>query len=681
MSMDKQRLQRLMAPKSIAVFGAQGADFAINESQKLGFTGPIYAVHPTREQVAGLTCYQNAAQLPAPPDAAYVAVNAEASIDIVAALSAMGAGGAVLYASGFGEIGELGRQRQQRLLAAAGDMPIIGPNCYGVINALDKAVLWPDQHGLSALERGVGIITQSGNVGLNMTMQQTGLPIAYMVTLGNQAQMDIADIINAMLDDPRVNAIGLHIEGINDLSAFDTAARRALAQKVPIVAIKSGRTAAAAKIALSHTSSLTGTDSLFDTLFERLGIVRVNTLPAFLETLKLLSLMGPLTSNRIASMSCSGGEAGMMADLIANTQLEFASLSASQQEAVKATLNDYVEVSNPLDYHTFIWGNRQAMSSTFGAMMAAKFSATILLLDWPNYPNANPQQWDDALLALADAAKLGNHPAIVLSSLGECLPPHAIALCQEHGVIPMTGLDICLQALDAAYGVQLAFSRSEPEPLVISHPAATKAPQLLNEYKAKQELKPYGIPVPPGDLANSLGEAIAVANNIGYPVTIKAVSDQLTHKTEQHGVYLNITTQQELEAAVQQLQKLADQVLVERMETGVLTELIVGVNHDPLFGNYLLVGAGGILVELLKDSQLLLLPCTPEDVQAALQKLAIQPLLRGYRGQEAADVNTIVEAIMAVQDYIQDHPVKELDINPLLVKAHSCIAVDALISQ
>ena len=679
--MDKQRLQRLMAPKSIAVFGAQGADFAIIESQKLGFKGPIYAVHPTREQIAGLTCYQDVTQLPTPPDAAYIAVNAEASIDIVAALNAIGAGGAVLYASGFSEVGELGRQRQQRLLAAAGEMPIIGPNCYGVINALDKAVLWPDQHGLSPLEEGVGIITQSGNVGLNMTMQQTGLPIAYMVTLGNQAQLDIADIINTMLDDPRINAIGLHIEGIKDLPAFDTAARRALAQKVPIVAIKSGRTAAAAKIALSHTSSLTGADSLFDALFERLGIIRVNTLPVFLETLKLVSLMGPLTSNRIASMSCSGGEAGMMADLIANTGLEFASLSASQQQAVKVTLNDYVEISNPLDYHTFIWGNRQAMTNTFGAMMAAKFSATILLLDWPNYPGANPQQWDDALLALADAAKAGNHKAIVLSSLGECLPSHAITLCQAHGVIPMIGLDICLQALDAAYGLQLAFSRPVPEPLVISHPAASNTPQLLNEYKAKQVLKPFGIPLPPGGLANNLGEAITIADNIGYPVTVKAVSDQLTHKTEQHGVYLNITTQQELEAAVQQLQKLADQVLVERMETSVLAELIVGVNHDPLFGNYLLVGAGGTLVELLKDSQLLLLPCTPEDVQAALGKLAIQPLLRGYRGQEAADINTIVEAIMAVQDYIKDHPVKELDINPLLVKAHSCIAVDALISQ
>lgn len=679
--MDKLRLQRLMAPKSIAVFGAQGADFAISESQKLGFKGPIYAVHPTREQIAGLTCYQDVKELPTPPDAAYIAVNAEASIDIVAALNAIGAGGAVLYASGFSEVGELGRQRQQRLLAAAGEMPIIGPNCYGVINALDKAVLWPDQHGLSPLEEGVGIITQSGNVGLNMTMQQTGLPIAYMVTLGNQAQLDIADIINTMLDDPRINAIGLHIEGIKDLPAFDTAARRALAQKVPIVAIKSGRTAAAAKIALSHTSSLTGADSLFDALFERLGIVRVNTLPVFLETLKLVSLMGPLTSNRIASMSCSGGEAGMMADLIANTGLEFASLSASQQQAVKATLNDYVEISNPLDYHTFIWGDRQAMTNTFGAMMAANFSATILLLDWPNYPGANPQQWDDALLALADAAKTGDHKAIVLSSLGECLPSHAIALCQAHGVIPMIGLDICLQALDAAYGLQLAFSRPIPEPLVISHPAASNTPQLLNEYKAKQVLKPFGIPFPPGGLANNLGEAITIADNIGYPVTVKAVSDQLTHKTEQHGVYLNITTQQELQSAVQRLQQIADQVLVERMETGVLAELIIGVNHDPLFGNYLLVGAGGILVELLKDSQLLLLPCTPEDVQAALQKLAMQPLLTGYRGQDAADIKTIVETIMAVQGYIKHHPVRELDINPLLVKAHSCVAVDALISQ
>ncbi|MDP6969275.1 MAG: acetate--CoA ligase family protein [Gammaproteobacteria bacterium] len=679
--MDYQRLQRLLAPKSIAVFGTQGADFAISESQKLGFDGPIYAVHPTRDHLAGLPCYQHTAQLPQAPDAAYVAVNAEAAITIVAELNAMGAGGAVLYAAGFSEVGDAGMERQQRLLEAAGNMPIIGPNCYGVINALDKAVLWPDQHGLAQVDQGVGIITQSGNIGLNMTMQQIGLPIAYMFTMGNQAQVDIAHIVDAMLSDPRVNAIGLHIEGINDLPAFDAAARRALAQQVPIVAIKSGRTAAAAQIALSHTSSLTGSDQLFDALFERLGIVRVNTVPEFLETLKLLSLLGPLPTNRIASMSCSGGEAGMMADLADNTCLHFASLTKPQQQAVQATLNDYVEVSNPLDYHTFIWGNRAAMTNTFSAMMAAEFGATMLLLDWPNYSGADPTQWDNALLALADAAKLGKHQAIVLSSMAECLPAHAIALCQQHGVIPMIGLDTCLQALHSAYRVQQAFDRPLPKPLSISHPATTNQTQLMTEYEAKQALKAYGLPIPTGHLVSSTQQAIAAAQDIGYPVTIKAVSESLSHKTEHHAVYLNISNQQELTSAASKLLQLAEQMLVERMETDVLAELIVGVNSDPLFGNYLLVGAGGILVELLQDSQLLLLPCTAKDVHKALQKLTIKPLLEGYRGQPPSDQQAIVDAIMAVLSYTRHHPVREMDINPLLVKADGCVAVDALISR
>lgn len=678
--MDKQRLQRLLAPKSIAVFGARGADFAITESQKMGFSGPIYAVHPKRDKLAGLTCLPTAAALPQAPDAAYVAVNAEAAIDIIAQLNAMNAGGAVLYASGFSEVGSQGEERQQRLLAAAGDMPIIGPNCYGVINALDKAVLWPDQHGLAQVDRGVGIITQSGNIGLNMTMQQVGLPIAYMFTVGNQAQTDIADIVDAMLDDPRVNAIGLHIEGINNLQAFDAAARRALEKRVPIVAIKSGRTEASAKIALSHTSSLTGADQLFDALFQRLGIVRVDTIPEFLETLKLLSLLGPLPNNRIASMSCSGGEAGMMADLIAATDLEFSSLTPPQRQAIQATLNDYVDVSNPLDYHTFIWGDRQAMANTFGAMMAAQFSATLLLLDWPNYPNADPLEWDVALLALADAAKAGGHQAILLSSMAECLPAHAIQLCQNHSITPMIGLSSCLQALNNAHLVHLAFHRPLPAPLHIRHPSGEQA-NMLTEYQAKQLLAKYNVPIPQGDLANSATSALQLAHRIGYPVTMKAVSDQVAHKTEINGVYLNINSDAEVEQAAQHLLSLSEQMLVERMEQGVLAELIVGVSCDPLFGNYLVVGAGGILVELLKDSQLILLPCHQQDILQALEKLAIQPLLKGYRGQQPCDQQAIVRAIMGVISYLEHQPVVEMDINPLLAKADGCVAVDALIRQ
>lgn len=676
--MNKQRLQRLLAPKSIAVFGARGADFAIRESQKLGFAGPIYAVHPKRDELAGLPCLNSPADLPAAPDAAYVAVNAEAAIEIVGQLSAMGAGGAVLYASGFSEVGSAGAERQRRLLEAAGDMPIIGPNCYGVVNALDKAVLWPDQHGLAQVDQGVGIITQSGNIGLNMTMQQVGLPVAYMFTMGNQAQVDIAAIVDAILDDPRVTAIGLHIEGINDLQAFDAAARRALEKRIPIVAIKSGRTEAAAKIAMSHTSSLTGSNQLFDALFTRLGIARVNTVPEFLETLKLLSLNGPLPNNRIASMSCSGGEAGMMADLIANTSLEFADLTQPQTQAIQATLNDYVDVSNPLDYHTYIWGDVAAMTDTFGAMMAAEFSATMLLLDWPNYPNADPQEWDDALLALANAAKAGGHKAILLSSMAECLPAHAITLCQTYGVTPMIGLDTCLQALAHAHNIHQAFQSAIPAPLLVSVGNAN-ADKLINEYKAKQALATHGLAIPPGGLADSVQTATALAQNIGYPVTLKAVSDTLAHKTEMDAVRLNICSDAEVAQAAQHLLGLADTMLVESMEQDILAELIIGVNNDPLFGNYLVVGAGGILVELLQDSQLLLMPFNQADVHQALQSLAIKPLLDGYRGKPACDQQAIVNAIMSVASYVQQHPVAEMDINPLLAKADGCVAVDALI--
>jgi len=677
--MNKQRLQRLLAPQSIAVFGARGADFAIRESQKLGFSGPIYAVHPKRDELAGLPCLNTPADLPEAPDAAYVAVNAEAAIDIVGQLSAMGAGGAVLYASGFSEVGTDGIERQRRLLEAAGDMPIIGPNCYGVVNALDKAVLWPDQHGLAQVDQGVGIITQSGNIGLNMTMQQVGLPVAYMFTMGNQAQVDIAAIVDAMLDDPRVTAIGLHIEGINDLQAFDAAARCALEKRTPIVAIKSGRTEAAAKIAMSHTSSLTGSDQLFDALFARLGIARVNTVPEFLETLKLLSLVGPIATPRIASMSCSGGEAGMMADLIANTSLEFADLTQPQTQAIQATLNDYVDVSNPLDYHTYIWGDVAAMTATFGAMMAAKFSATMLLLDWPNYPNADPQEWDDALLALANAANAGGHKAILLSSMAECLPDHAITLCQTYGVTPMIGLDSCLQALDHAHRIHQAFQRPVPAPLLITQASTANNSKMLNEHAAKQALATHGLPIPKGGLASNQQAAINLAQSIGYPVTMKAVSDTLAHKTEMDAVRLNIQSDAAVAQATQHLLAITDTLLVESMEQDVLAELIIGVNNDPLFGNYLVVGAGGILVELLKDSQLLLMPLSQDDVHQALQSLAIKPLLDGYRGKPACDQQAIVDAIMAVASYVQQNPVNEMDINPLLAKADGCVAVDALI--
>ena len=369
-------------------------------------------------------------------------------------------------------------------------MPLIGPNCYGFINSLDGVALWPDVHGCEPVSSGVAIITQSGNIGLNITMQSIGLSIAYMFTLGNQTNTNIADIIHAMLDDNRVSAIGLHIEGISDIKSFDVAARRALDKKIPIVAIKSGRTDVSAKIALSHTSSMTGLDQLFNVFFERLGIARVDTVPEFLETLKLLNILGTIDHNGVASMSCSGGEAGMMADLIDGLDITFPSLDDLHKDRVKLALNDYVEVDNPLDYHTFIWGDRKRTSKCFKQMISGNFAATMLLLDWPRTQESEQKDWDLTLLALSDAISGTREKTIVLASIADCMPKRIIKECQKYGIAPMIGLDICLKALNHSYRIGLAFQKSSMQSIEILRSLSRSSKiSTLSEFEGKKLLK------------------------------------------------------------------------------------------------------------------------------------------------------------------------------------------------
>jgi len=680
--MNRANLSRLISPKSIAVVGNRGADFAIRESKKLGYNHKIWAIHPTLDFLEGIKCYRDIKDLPEVPDATFIAVNAESAIDIIADLKSIGGGGAVLYASGFGEVGEKGIKRNQRLLEAADGMPVIGPNCYGFINSLDRVALWPDVHGCEAVSSGVAIITQSGNIGLNITMQSIGLPIAYMFTLGNQTNTNIADIIHAMLDDNRVSAIGLHIEGISDIKSFDIAAQRAINKKIPIVAIKSGRTDASAKIALSHTSSMTGSDQLFSVFFERLGIARVNTVPEFLETLKLLSIIGVIDHNGVASMSCSGGEAGMMADLIDGLDINFPSLDDLHKERVKLALNDFVEVDNPLDYHTFIWGDRKRTSECFKQMISGNFAATMLLLDWPRTQESEQKEWDLTLLALSDAISGTGEKAIVLASIADCMPKRIIKKCQKYGIAPMIGMDICLKALNHSYRIGLAFENSSMQSIEIlrslSHPSKISN---LTEFEGKKLLKKYDVPIPDGEIVTSTSEALMAAEKIHYPLTLKVSNADLAHKTELGAVLLDINDPIVLEKACQDLFKIGPSLLLEKMVQDSVTELIIGMANDPIFGKYIIIGSGGILVELFKDTIPLLFPVSREDVSLALSKLKVFPIIKGFRNNPEGDIEAIINCVMSVVKLINENDIIELDINPLLVlkRGNGVIAVDALI--
>ncbi|WP_340425275.1 CoA-binding protein [Yoonia sp. GPGPB17] len=403
------RLTRLFNPRSIAVIGggAWGSE-VIRQCQKIGFAGDIWVVHPTKDDIAGLAPFRAIEDLPAPPDAVFIGVNRHATVDAVRSLSSIGAGGAICFASGFREavheVGD-GADLQDAMLSAAGDMPIIGPNCYGFLNYLDGITLWPDQHGGVPTDSGVAIIAQSSNVAINLTMQTRGLPVAYVVTVGNQAQTGLSEIGQSLLANPKVTALGLYIEGVDDLEALVALAETARDLGKPIVALKTGQSEQAQRAAISHTASLAGSDAGAGALFDRLGIGRVTSLSAFLETLKLLHVVGLLDAPRIASMSCSGGEASLMADMAHGSDVTFPPLTQDQRDVLRETLGPIVTLSNPLDYHTFIWGDETAMTATFAAMMSDQVALGVVVLDFPRQDRCASPDWDLALRAVAHAQK------------------------------------------------------------------------------------------------------------------------------------------------------------------------------------------------------------------------------------------------------------------------------------
>ena len=487
-------LSRLLRPKTIAVVGG-GAWCAsvIEQCQKMGFDGPIWPVHPKAETVAGLPAFADLTALPSVPDAVFLGVNRFVTVDLVRQLSEMKAGGAVCFASGFLEASaedDAAADLQDQLLAAAGDMPILGPNCYGFINYLDGALLRPDQQGGHRVESGVAIVTQSSNIAINLTMQSRGLPIAYAITAGNQAQIGIAEIGRGLLDDPRVTALGLHIEGFGDLRAFEDLALYAKQKNKPIVAIKVGKSAQAQAATVSHTASLAGGDAGAAALLKRLGIPRLDDLPSFLETLKLMHVTGPLQANTIATMSCSGGEASLAADTAHGRDLCFPALNARQQADLRAALGPMVALANPLDYHTYIWRNVPALTETFVAMSDPDLAMTMLILDLPLPDRGDPEDWLETVNALIAAKQQTGRNFGLIATLPELLPEDLAQRLIAEGIVPFAGLNEAMAACEAAAQA----SGETPAPILL--PTDVVTPDLVSEADAKAALAGFGLRPP-----------------------------------------------------------------------------------------------------------------------------------------------------------------------------------------
>lgn len=668
------RLARLFNPRSIAVIGggAWGRE-VIRQCQKIGFPGKIWVVHPTKDDIAGLTPYRSITDLPGAPDAVFIGVNRHATIDVVRSLSRIGAGGAICFASGFSEaVHEVadGADLQTALLAAAGEMPILGPNCYGFLNYLDGVTLWPDQHGGLPTDSGVAIIAQSSNVAINLTMQARGLPLAYVVTVGNQAQTGLSEIGKTLLLNPKVTALGLYIEGIDDLRALATLAQTARDLGKPIIALKTGQSEQAQNAAISHTASLVGSDAGAAALFERLGIGRVTSLSAFLETLKLLHVVGPLDAPHIASMSCSGGEASLMADTAHGSTVAFPPLSQDQRAVLRKALGPIVTLSNPLDYHTFIWGDEDAMMTTFGAMMSPAVALGVVVLDFPRPDRCTSPDWDLVLNAVARAQAMMGQPIAVLSSLVENMPEDVARQLIGRGILPLCGMNEAVEAIAVAARVGKGTNCDVLVPPDIS-PAA-----VLPEAEAKRALTQFGLTVPQSQTVAEVAGLPAAAKTLGYPLVLKG--EGVAHKTEAGAVVVGLQDEAALIAAAVAMP--ADSFLVEQMIADATVELLIGVVLDPAHGYVLTLAAGGTLTEILDDSASTVLPVQRQDVLDALARLRIAPLFDGFRGGAPVNKDAIVDAVLAVQSYVIAQMPFEIEINPLMCGPVRAVAADALIT-
>ena len=688
----RDNLRRLMSPRRIAFVGGRDCVAAIGEAARRGFKGAIWPVNPSRSDIAGHPCFASIDALPEAPDAVFLAVPAAPAIDVTRALAARGASGIVCYTAGFREAGSEGAAMEVAQVEAAGDMALIGPNCCGAINYLSGTALWPFAHGgLSARGVGAAIVTQSGMLSSDILMSQRGLPLTHMISCGNQAALSLEDFLGFLIDEPGVRAIGLHIEGLRSVARFHDTALRALAKGIAVVALKTGSSSIGAALTVSHTGSLSGSDALYDALFARCGVIRVETPPDLIETLKFLVLSGAPKANRVAGFTCSGGGATMLADRGEKIGLAFPPVPQSTGAQLAALLPPIATVSNPLDYTTPIWGDPARTGPVFAeAMDQTAAAATVLVQDYPapgldeslGFYRADAE----AFIAAARARGL---PAAVLATLHENMDPATREWLVAQGVAPLLGIAEGLGAIrNAIWWGQRKRALAEAVPAPLQVPPPQSALRGLTEAESKALLVDHGLPVPASRLTNP-AEMEAATTNLRFPLALKMIGPRLVHKSEAGAVALGIADVAGLKSAARKMSAsvaahdplaVTDVFLIEEMAPRPVAELLISLRRDPEFGPALTLAAGGVLAEILRDSSNLLLPARADDILAALNALRIASVLHGYRGAPKANMDALLATILRLQDmFLSDASLAEIEINPASVGPTGMAIVDALI--
>jgi acetyltransferase len=691
-------IRALIAPRSIAILGAS------NDLQKLngrtlkflvdkGYAGKIYPVNPKYERISHpggeLRCYPTVGDIPDPVDMAIVTVPARFVIDQVRALGKKGVPAAIIYSSGFGEMGDAGHALEDELVAVAreGNVRLCGPNCLGLVNSFDRVIATFSQYGSGAvLEGPVGFVTQSGAFGsaIATLARRRHLGLGYFVNTGNECDATLVEIMDEVLADPRIRVGCGYIEGFKDGSGLLALAERALEAGKPIVVTKVGRSQAGARAAASHTGSLAGEDRVFDGLARQFGIIRARNEEHMLDMVDVLAHCNLPEGSGIGLVTQSGGAGVLIADRAEELGLSLPTLSDETQAKLREVLPAFGSGANPVDVTAQFIAEPEILLNGLRLTLAdpSVHVGIVWILSMDTYAGM--------LVDLFRTVKAETSKPFVLCWVAAS--EEALKLCREAGLPVLRGAEPAVDAVAGLIGyaqARRAWLADRAARAAVTLPALSlPAPGVVGTIAATRLLDACGVSSAPVALGKDAAHAAALAASLGWPVAVKIESPDILHKTEADGVKLGLADGEAVRAAAAMVLAAAkaydpkariDGLVVQKMAGGHV-EFVIGLKNDPSFGPVLMAGLGGILVEVMKDVAFRRCPVTPFEAGAMLDELRGRAILAGARGKPPVDRAALVELLCAVSRFgaAAGGRLEELDLNPVLLSTDAAVAVDCV---
>lgn len=703
----KRDLRALLNPASIAVVGASPKGnrglTVLQNLRRFGTSARLYAVHPRLTEVDGVPAFPTLSDLPEVPEFVAITVGADNVPPILEEAGRLGAKAGLIIASGFGE-GGVGQDRRNQVVDSARryGMELCGPNCYGVLNALDGFAAYSGDV-VAPFETGsIAMVMQSGALTHSFTDSAVGrgLGLSHLITTGNELVTGLGEYVSALADDDRVRAIGVFIEGLRDPEAFAQAARRAHRAGKPVVALTVGRSEQGQAAAMAHTGAIAGNDQAMAGFLRSAGVIRVDDLDELRETLIAFTHGRRPAGEGAAFVSISGGGAGLLSDLSEAVGLSLPQPTGAAAEAISNRLPDFGTAANPLDATGAAVEDPEILPAVSAELAGVEgVGAVALALNVPGGSLGQEWLYRKQAQQWAELAETSPVPLVAITLVSGTVDAEVHDTLRNAGIPLLVGPRAGLAALQSWLAWHASEPRPVPEPLEFDVPAQTLRAQIgqapvLSGKPALDLVSAAGIPTPTSKLVTSADEAAKAVADLGGTVAVKVESAQLAHKTEVGGVVLGVETPEEAADAVRRIQAQVqatapqtpiDGYLVQSQVAKPQVECLLGAIRDPQVGMVVSVAPGGVLVELGGPVPSRPAPLSKDDVDELLDATPLGRLLGGYRGSPPADREALVDLVIRFSHLVHQlgEDVGAVEINPVLVNraGHGAIAVDALFIQ